>query len=129
MHQAIVLLCINRKSEKPTFILRTDKMEKLIELLNKQMEEKEKKWPKLARFISYDSINKVFDLNNGCSFCVEFVLGKRYWFIKWLVDNDKIDFIKLIQKQYPIKELEYYRLLMSLSIQENPIEFLISILE
>ena len=111
-------------------------MDKLIELLNKEMEEKEKAWPKLARFTSYDGINKVFNLNNGCSFCVEFVLSKRFEFIKWLVENDKIKFDENEYKQ-SIEELnkdcrtfeEYELLLMVLSIQDNPIEFLISILK
>lgn len=62
-------------------------------------------------------------------------------FIKWLVDNDKIDRDKIIENsdfmpifsdelwdflQQPTEEQE---LLMLLSIQESPIEFLISILK
>ena len=117
-------------------------MEKLIDLLNKEMEEKEKAWPKLARFTSYDGINKVFNLNNGCSFCVEFVLSKRYRFIKRLIENDKIDTNKLEKIWYEetvymydwqyreiVEYSDYESLLILLSIQDKPIEFLISVLK
>lgn len=67
------------------------------------------------------------------------IISKQFWFIGRLVENDKIDFIKLIQKQgnweidniklNPIKELEYYKLLMLLAISENPISDLISLLK
>ena len=64
-------------------------------------------------------------------------------FIKWLVENDKIDLEKLDEKaerkpQYTFidddwrlwfKQFEVYEsLLMLLAIQENPIEFLCSVL-
>ena len=72
-----------------------------------------------------------------CRYC------KKFWFIQWLVDNDKIDFnnIKRIILNYEVEDneaIEYYdldfatkeeTLLMLLSIQNNPIEFLISILK
>lgn len=104
------------------------------------MEEKEKIWPKLARFTSYDGINKVFNLNNGCCFWVEFVLSKRYWFIEWLVNEDKIEFYKVSQAENELevdvnvyrisyKEDNYYWLLMILAIQDEPAEFLVSILK
>ena len=104
------------------------------------MEEQEKIWPKLARFTSYDWINKVFNLSNGCSFWVEFVLSKRYWFIEWLVKKDKIDFYKVSQSENELEvdvnvyrssfeDDNYYWLLMILSIQDEPIEFLISVLK
>jgi len=64
---------------------------------------------------------------------VEKVIYKDFWFIKWLVDNDKI---KLQEKTALVNYLEdilWYKredgLLMLLSIQDNPIEFLISILK
>ena len=77
----------------------------------------------------------------------EKVLSKKFWFIKWLVENDKIDKVKVYENltDYEIeiriravKELlenneedtiAYLKLLMLLSIQENPIDFLISILK
>ena len=69
------------------------------------------------------------------------VISKRFGFIYWLVENDKIDkkkINKLIKWQevwygYEVQEEEYYSiyesLLMLLSISDNPIEFLISILK
>ena len=63
----------------------------------------------------------------------ERILGKKFWFIQWLVDNDKIDLQQLERKLLKIwiyKNIWYYEwLLMLLSIQDNPIEFLISILK
>lgn len=58
-------------------------------------------------------------------------------FIKWLVDNDNIDFDKVYEKEenenidicMSWKDADMYWLLMLLSIQDNPIEFLISILK
>ena len=63
------------------------------------------------------------------------IISKRFGFIKRLVDNDKIDLMKL--KKW-IEDNKFYcakwgkitnMLLMLLSIQDNPIEFLISILK
>ena len=63
------------------------------------------------------------------------IISKEYWFIKRLVENDKIDLMKL--KKW-IEDNKFYcakwgkitnMLLMLLSIQDNPIEFLISILK
>lgn len=70
----------------------------------------------------------------------ERILGEKFWFIKWLVDNDKIDRDKIIEKSdfMPIvsnkvwdflQPTEEQELLMLLSIQDNPIEFLISVLK
>ena len=70
-------------------------------------------------------------------------LSKQYWFIKWLVENEKIEYRKIIEKEievwfklvrikdYPnkIKEEDVEELLMLLSIQDEPIEFLVSILK
>ena len=70
-------------------------------------------------------------------------LSKKYWFIKWLVENEKIEYRKIIEKEievwfklvrikdYPnkIMEEDVEELLMLLSIQDEPIEFLVSILK
>jgi hypothetical protein len=70
-----------------------------------------------------------------------YAISKRYGFIKWLVDWHKIDSFKLNTKRY--EEFEEYKLAnyktvsdeykdklhMILSISENPISDLISILE
>jgi hypothetical protein len=71
----------------------------------------------------------------------EWICSKKFWFIKWLVENDKIELSKVIKlyrksnehsiNTYPVmyeySDLE--RVLMLLSISEQPIDLLISILK
>lgn len=74
---------------------------------------------------------------------VETVICKEFWFIKWLVENDKID-LEGQAIQYAKSDLSkffaewkdknwmsdnYAMLLMLLSIQDEPIQFLISLLK
>ena len=61
------------------------------------------------------------------------IISKKYWFIKWLVENEKIEWNN---KDIAIKEWilwksidNYHSLLMALAIQDEPINFLISILK
>lgn len=64
------------------------------------------------------------------------VISKKFWFIQWLVDNDKIDeqwaknllYESEIFNPLPYTDLEE-RLIMYLAIQDDPISFLISILK
>ncbi len=72
----------------------------------------------------------------------ETILSKKYWFIKRLVDNDKIDLDIVREKLWipccvwygswriiAVKDVEdYEQLLMLLSIQNNSIEFLLYLL-
>lgn len=71
-----------------------------------------------------------------------YIISKKYWFIRWLVENDKIDFNKRPELYTFKAETEtrwlnnmvdgswhYESLLMLLSIQDNPIDFLSSILK
>lgn len=63
---------------------------------------------------------------------IDLVISKRYWFIEWLVENDKIDIEKLESLNFNdvlYLRTVYYWMLMLLSIQDNPIEFLVSILK
>ena len=71
------------------------------------------------------------------------LISKHYPLIKWLVDNDKISWRKCSDLWYEIAVIDwvledvdimrtfddYEQLLMYLAIQDNPIEFLISILK
>ena len=72
------------------------------------------------------------------------IISKKFWFIKWLVENEKIDRDKkeIEKSDYSITftwaltmdeksdlDVMVDTLLMQLSIQENPIEFLVSILK
>ena len=87
--------------------------------------------------IVYSDYNKVAtleDLEYNYRY-IRFILSPEAMFIKWLIDNDKIDLMKL--KKW-IEDNKFYcakwgkitnMLLMLLSIQDNPIEFLISILK
>lgn len=66
------------------------------------------------------------------------VISKRYWFIKWLIEHRKIDMHEFYKKvnenpyQY-FNEIasmnSYYWVLSSLATQDNPINFLVSILK
>ena len=62
------------------------------------------------------------------------IISKSYWFIVWLVENDKISYKKLLENSnfIEIKSIGWgiaYSLTMLLSIQDKPIELLISILK
>ena len=114
-------------------------MEKLIELLNewsKTAIENKCNWTDV-----YDE-EWVYFLNlfdRDMTMEIEDVISKRNWFIKRLVENDKIDFSKfeyMINIKANKRELYYTKagfhteaLLMLLSIQDEPIEYLISILK
>lgn len=105
-------------------------IETLIELLNEY--DKDRTYYKEYKYIMYrddewiDVDDKRTDLE---------IISKSYGFIKWLVDNDKIDFGNLKLEEitswtdlyYSFKNYEV--LLMLLSIQDEPIQFLISILK
>jgi hypothetical protein len=55
------------------------------------------------------------------------LISKSFWFIKWLVENDKIDLDKVeFVGEWTTK---YQSLLMLLSISDTPIEDLISYLK
>lgn len=108
-------------------------MEKLIELLNEYA-------PEDFNWCVIDG--KIFDKEDRCwtTMNVEmgvYVISKQFWFIKRLVENDKIDHWKLsnyiIDNKFfwdKITELkEYETLLMLLAIQDKPLEFLIEILK
>ena len=64
------------------------------------------------------------------------IISKKLWFVQWLVDNDKIDiqwaknllYESEVFNSQPYTDLSE-RLIMYLSIQDDPISFLISILK
>lgn len=97
-------------------------IEKLIELLNE-----------------YDGKNHWWDYDEEYLTSEEFygenwdleIISKKFWFIKWLVENDKIDISKLWKKSdmwFGDKYTREESLLMLLSISKNPIKDLISYL-
>ena len=67
------------------------------------------------------------------------IISKKFWFIQWLVENDKIilqkDIIRRVEYSnfWVLEGIHYYSayksILMYLAIQDDPISFLISILK
>lgn len=114
-------------------------MEKLVKYLN---DYEKWKWEKYWRWNYVRGIDKenknIFASRfpDWAYICEEesraIIICKGYEFIKWLIDNDKINFANLEDNGdwYDINtENEYLDMLALLSIQDNPIEFLISILK
>ena len=104
-----------------------------MEKLMKYVEEMQKEWINICwpQFQQYDLVEMC-------------LISKHYWLIKWLVDNDKIDFdnrdlkdeFMLEFERYPVFQGNTYNwdfnengMIMLLSIQEDPISFLISVLK
>ena len=116
-------------------------MEKLIELLNEYAHTYADHYDDTGKEIEIRFITHTDQcFTYECEWKVEtlvddVVISKRYWFIKWLVENEKIDYTKL-NKIHTWKWLNvlieqelYEDLVMLLSIQDKPIEFLISVLK
>ena len=110
-------------------------IEKLIELLNEYGNEICNHWGNYQTDMDFTDRDTYW------------YLSKKFWFIKWLVENDKIDIVKVYENltDYEIeiriravKELlenneedtiSYLKLLMLLSIQDEPIRFLCEIIK
>ncbi len=117
-------------------------MEKLIELLNKYLKTKDTEIHRTPKVYAFEEATKSFIAENGISYRQERVISKRFEFIKWLVNEDKIDTNKLEKIWYEktvcrydwqyreiVEYSDYESLLMLLSIQDKPIEFLISVIK
>lgn len=124
-------------------------MNKLIDLLNEYEEEKKKEtWLRAYEWKCYCDWHLIQATNvvhkKGVPLALietrSLLISKTYWFIEWLVQKNKIDLWnikKLYRKSnenntatYPILYDYTYdeSLLMYLSIQDDPIQFLIDIL-
>lgn len=114
-------------------------MEKLIELLNKfekaRIEKINSEW-KLFVKLAFKPYTKEILTNKAYRDCWSEICSKYYGFIKYLIDNDKIDFSR--DWKYCEKSIEEFdwllradedSLIMILAIQDKPIDFLISILK
>ena len=113
---------------------------KILDLFNEYNLSPEMTWWEVADAWTEDDRNTMSRMDKA------YILTKDFWWIKWLVDNDKItsDWIKprdKLVKEITIidedgnaiwwdnKYTEEEQLLMYLSIQDEPIEFLCSILK
>lgn len=100
---------------------------KISQLLWEYMEEK-KKNPEQFLEISTALMtgSKVWDV---------YIVSKEFWFIEWLVQNDKVDRSYVLRIWYEMEEWnfyhydDYYNLLMLLAIQDEPVKFLSEILK
>ena len=103
-------------------------MEKLIELLN-EYDGDELEYTIIDNGVKRRVKNMV-DPDKPYKWCSVWWYSKSFWFIQWLVDNDKIDFDKIqIWFQLTLWYWKYDSLLMLLSISDTPIEDLISYLK
>lgn len=102
-------------------------MEKLIALAIKY--DREKEWTSFDwNITNWDFENHIYQ---------KYLISKEYWFIKWLIDNYYIELpmwlwvVKNYDKESWLFNYfsDYESLLMLLSIQENPIEFLIKLIQ
>lgn len=102
-------------------------MEKLIELLNKYSKERHN----LAmRELNWELWQWFHYLSSWISYSELLMISKKYEFIKWLVEKDKIDYEKLNELNDRYRCLEPYEaIVMQLSISDNPIQDLISLLK
>lgn len=106
-------------------------MEKLIELLNEH--EKELNTGLHWRI---DEIYWMLWRWLNLMWVDQYLISKHYWFIKWLVENDKVKIPHELDElpamywyDYDSVECKADRLLMLLAIQYEPIQFLISLLK
>ena len=100
------------------------------------MEEKKESWiEKINKLVNEYVWAEVLDEDcvevNWEYYFIEYIISKKFWFIKWLVENDKIKLEELKWNFMDLWELAWNTefIVMLLSIQDNPIEFLISILK
>ena len=96
---------------------------KLIKLLNEYDD-----WM-VSWYEEYFPTEWLFVTNAGQWFREEFILSKRYWFIQWLVQNDKIDLLRLDNRIALSEFNKVERVLMALSISNTPIDDLVSYLK
>lgn len=112
-------------------------MEKLVKLLNQY--EREKEWlPEdfedyVIRDVEWDDIIQWSADPDARWYFNYYIISKQYWFIKWLVDNNKInwwriennqDYAEYLWSSLPIEEYGVEILLMLLSIADDPINYL-----
>jgi len=124
-------------------------MEKLVELVYYYNSHLEKGiiWIWLTTSIKEDGKEVHFDKEKEIRKYENYIISKKYWFIERLVKNDKIKSDGIKPREDLVKEIqivdfktgktlwwknqysETEQLIMYLSIQDNPLEYLCSILK
>jgi len=99
-------------------------MEKLISLLNEY--ETPQSW---VVFKSYDNYDGTFygvdcDGKMEIAWSDSLITSKKFWFIKWLVENKESYFEEADYNWHHFDWKNYEDLIMLLSVIDNPIEFL-----
>ena len=110
-------------------------MKKLIQLLNEYQTQRGSKF----QFSSYDINGSAFIIEKNPRMVLweETITSKKFWFIERLMDRNKIEFDRARDRSdFPLLYAGWWGLysdadiiIATLSIQDDPIEFLISILK
>lgn len=109
------------------------KEKKLIEYLNQMMIEqwKETRFTKIVNDYDFFACNNFWDM----WLWYETIISKKFWFIQWLCDKRKVDFLKCkywfhVYKNYEqiIPEMYEY-VILALAIQKEPIKYLLRLLK
>ena len=109
-------------------------MEKLLQLLNEYQTQRGSKF----KFSSYDERSQSFLLvDSNEVLWEETIISKKFWFIQWLMDQNKVEFDRARDRSdFPLLYAGWWGfysdadiIVATLSMEDEPIEFLISILK
>jgi len=106
-------------------------MEKLIELVyyyNSHLD-KGHIWIWLTTSVKEDGREVPFDKEKEIRKYENYIISKKYGFIERLVENDKIDIKKVKEWEIMLSRNDKENIIWKLSIQDNPIDYLCSILK
>ena len=94
-----------------------------------EIKDTDKQWRKLVDLFN-EWWEEEFEEKGHFTYTMRFdhahIIDKKFWFIDWLVKKKKVDLDKFPQI---MEYSDYESLLMLLSIEDNPITFLLSILK
>lgn len=109
-------------------------MEKLLQLLNEYQTQRGSKF----KFSSYDERSQSFLLvDSNEVLWEETIISKKFWFIQWLMDQNKVEFDRARDRSdFPLLYAGWWGfysdadvIIATLSMEDNPIDFLNSILK
>lgn len=108
-------------------------MKKLLQLLNEYQTQRGSKF----KFSSYDERSQSFLLvDSNEVLWEETIISKKFWFVQWLMDQKKVEFDRVRDRSdFPLLYAGWWGfysdadiIVATLSMEDEPIEFLISIL-